>query len=225
VTAQRAGGRPRGRLAAEAVTLGLAFAGLLCWASTALVGSFRDQDLPLRYWQPIPLRTDTSGFIAFLVAAVCLVTSGYLRLYRRGEAVSGPPAGPPAMLLLAVAEAVAVLATGLFGYLSFNALMHPATLQLHITHLLPWPAEGTVRVEALLLCACSLAAWRYLRARYSWAPGPAGSAPDQEQGRDQAVRGPGQAVPGRDAGAPGMDSVSPGARSLRSPRTIGDREH
>jgi hypothetical protein len=225
VTPQRAGGRRRGRLAAEAVTLGLAFAGLLCWASTALVGSFRDQDLPLRYWQPIPLHTDTSGFIAFLVAAVCLVTSGYLRLSRRREAVSGPPPGPPAMLVLAVAETVAVLATGLFGYLSFNALMHPATLQLHITHLLPWPAEGTVRVEALLLCACSIAAWRYLRTWYSWAPGPAGPAPGRGKGQDQAVPGPDQAVPGPDAGAPGRDSVSPGARSLRPPRTIGDREH
>jgi hypothetical protein len=225
VTPQRAGGRRRGRLAAEAVTLGLAFAGLLCWASTALVGSFRDQDLPLRYWQPIPLHTDTSGFNAFLVAAVCLVTSGYLRLSRRREAVSGPPPGPPAMLVLAVAETVAVLATGLFGYLSFNALMHPATLQLHITHLLPWPAEGTVRVEALLLCACSIAAWRYLRTWYSWAPGPAGPAPGRGKGQDQAVPGPDQAVPGPDAGAPGRDSVSPGARSLRPPRTIGDREH
>ena len=199
MTAQRAGGRRRGRLAAEAVTLGLAVAGLLCWASTALVGSFRDQDLPLRYWQPIPLRTDTSGFIAFLVAAVCLVTTGYLRLYRRREPVSGPPPGPSAMLLLAVAEAVAVLATGLFGYLSFNALMHPATLQLHITHLLPWPAEGTVRVEALLLCACSIAGWRYLRARYSWAPSPAGPAPDREK-----RPGPGGAGPGRGGAGPGF---------------------
>jgi hypothetical protein len=216
VTAPEAGGIRRGRLAAEAVTLGLAFAGLLCWASTALVGSFRDQDLPLRYWQPIPLRTDTSGFIAFLVAAVCLVTSGYLRLHRRREAVSGPPPGPPAMLVLAVAEAVAVLATGLFVYLSGNAVMHRETLQLQITHLLPWPAEGTVRVEALLLCACSVAAWRYLRARYSWAPSPAGPA----AGRDQAP-------PGRDQAPSGRDSVSPGTgtRSLPSPRTIGDREH
>jgi hypothetical protein len=103
--------------------------------------------------------------------------------------------------------------------------MHPATLQLHITHLLPWPAEGTVRVEALLLCACSIAASRYLRAWYSWAPGPAGPAPDREKGQDQAVPGPDQAVPGREVGAPGRDSVSPGARSLRPPRTIGDREH
>ena len=205
MTAQRAGGRRRERLAAEAVTLGLAFAGLLCWASTALVGSFRDQDLPLRYWQPIPLRTDTSGFIAFLVAAVCLVTTGYLRLYRRREAVSGPPPGPPAMLVLAVAETVAVLATGLFGYLSFNALMHPATLQLHITHLLPWPAEGTVRVEALLLCACSIAAWRYLRARYSWAPSPAGPAPGPGTGP-----GPGGAGPGPGGAGPGRGGAGPG---------------
>jgi hypothetical protein len=157
-------------LAVEAIMAGLAYGGLLCWASTALVGSFRDQYLPDRYWQPIPLRTDTSGFIAFLVAAAGLVTSEYLRLRRRREAVSGPPPQPAATMMLAVAETVAVLATGLFVYLSFNALIHPATLQLHITHLLPWPAEGTVRVEALLLCACSVALWRYLRARHRWVP-------------------------------------------------------
>ena len=60
-------------------------------------------------------------------------------------------------MVLAVAETVAVLATGLFVYLSFNAITHPGSLLLHITHLLPWPAEGTVRVEALLLSACSVA--------------------------------------------------------------------
>jgi hypothetical protein len=190
----------RGRLAAEALTAGLAFAGLLCWASTAIVGSFRDQDLPDRYWQPIPLRTDTSGFMAFLVAAVCLATSEYLRLRRRREPAAGQPPGPAATLVLAVAETVAVLATGLFVYLSLNALVHPATLLVHITHLLPWPAEGTVRVEALLLCACSAAVWRYLRARYSWVPGRAQAAADH-------------------------DLLSPRSGPVPPPRTIGDREH
>ncbi len=159
-----------GRLAVEAATAGLAFAALLGWASTALVGSFRGQDLPGRYWQPIPVRTDTSGFIAFLVAAICLATSEYLRLRRRREAVPASPPDRAATMVLAVAETVAVLATGLFVYLSFNAITHPGSLLLHITHLLPWPAEGTVRVEALLLCACSVAVWRYLRARYRWVP-------------------------------------------------------
>ena len=164
------GSARRGPLAVESVTAGLAYGGLLCWASTALVGSFRDQYLPDRYWQPIPLRTDTSGFIAFLVAAVTLATSEYLRLRRRREAASRPPPQTAATMTLAVAETVAVLATALFVYLSFNALVHPATLRLHITHLLPWPAEGTVRVEALLLGACSVAVWRYLRARHRWVP-------------------------------------------------------
>ena len=198
------GGPRRGRLATEALTAGLAFAALLGWASTALVGSFRGQDLPGRYWQPIPVRTDTSGFIAFVVAAVCLAASEYLRLRRRREAVPGPPPGPPpgpaATLVLAVAETVAVLATGLFVYLSFNAITHPGSLVLHITHLLPWPAEGTVRVEALLLCACSAALWRYLRARYSWVPARSPARPDDEP-------------------------ASPGTRSRPPPRTIGDREH
>ncbi len=191
-------GRPR--LAVEAITAGLGFAALLGWASTALVGSFRGQDLPGRYWQPIPVRTDTSGFIAFVVAAICLVTSEYLRLRRRRGAVPGAPPGPAATLALAVAETVAVLATGLFVYLSFNAITHPGSLVLHITHLLPWPAEGTVRVEALLLCACSAALWRYLRARYSWVPAPA------------------RAVPGH-------EPASPGSGAVPAPRTIGDREH
>jgi len=213
VTAQVPGGMRRGRLAVESAALGLASAGLLCWASTALVGSFRDQDLPDRYWQPVPLRTDTAGFIAFLVAAVGLVTSEYLRLRRRRQAVPRPPAGSPATLVLALAETVAVLATGLFVYLSLNALVHPETLPLHITHLLPWPAEATVRVEALLLCACSAAVWRYLRARYSWAPPLAGPG--------AAVTG--AAVPG--AAAPGPDFRSPGSGPLPPPRTIGDREY
>ncbi len=206
----------RRRLATEAVTAGLAFAAVLGWGSTALVGSFRGQDLAEHYWQPIPLRTDTSGFIAFLIAAICLATSEYLRLRRRREAVPGQPADPRATMALAVAETVAVLATGLFVYLSFNAITHPETLLLHVTHLLPWPAEGTVRVEALLLCGCSVAVWRYLRARYSWAPGgPGGTGKGRPGGA-----GPGGPGPGLGAGRDGA-----GARSLPSPGRIGDREH
>ena len=186
MTDQAPGSAPRGRLALEAVTAGLAYGGMLCWASTALVGSFRGQDLPGHYWQPLPLRTDTSGFIAFLVAAVCLVISGYLRLRRHAAPPSHQPVpAPAATLARAVSEMVAVLATGLFVYLSFNAITHPVSLQLHITHLLPWPAEGTVRVEALLLCTCAVAVWRYLRARYRWVPG-----------RAQPVAGPDPVTPG-----------------------------
>lgn len=159
-------------LAVEAAAAGLAFGSLLEWASTALVGSFRPLDLADPYWRGVPwLRTDTSGFAAFLVAAVCLLTSEYLRLRRRRSAASAgavpPPTAPGGAVLLAMAaaETVAVLATGLFGYLSVNAVTHPATQQIQATHLLSWPTEGTLRVAALLLCIVSFGMVRYLRPR------------------------------------------------------------
>jgi hypothetical protein len=168
-------------LAVEAATAGLAFGSLLEWASTALVGSFRPLDLADPYWRVVPwLRTDTSGFAAFIVAAVCLLSSEYLRLRRRRSAASAgavPPAAsagavpPPTalggavLLAMAAAETVAVLATGLFGYLSVNAVTHPATQQIQATHLLSWPTEGTLRVVALLLCIVSFGMVRYLRPR------------------------------------------------------------
>ena len=107
-------------LAVEAAGAGLAFGSLLEWASTALVGSFRPLDLADPYWRGVPwLRTDTSGFAAFIVAAVCLLSSEYLRLRRRRPAASAgavpPPTAPGGAVLLAMAaaETVAVLATGL----------------------------------------------------------------------------------------------------------------
>jgi hypothetical protein len=153
----------------EALTFGVAYAAGLCWASVCLVGSFRDGELPAPYWAGIPhLRTDTTGEAAFLVLAVCLATSEYLRLTRRrdnaGRPAQQPPSGNAALLAVAIARTVAVLATGTVIYLSVNAVTHPATLALHLTHLAPWPAEGTVRVIALLLCACAAATLRFRRA-------------------------------------------------------------
>ena len=166
------------RLMVEAVTSGLAFGSVLWWASTCLVGTFRPQDLAEPYWGGIPwLRTDTSGFAAFIVAAISLTCSEYLRLRRRQNdrysSAMGPSAAittdtklrnaPALFMLLAVSETLTVLGTGLVGYLSLNAITHPESLQLHVSHLLPWPAEGTLRVVTLALCVCSFALFRYLR--------------------------------------------------------------
>jgi hypothetical protein len=159
----------RSPLALEALTFGIAYGAGLCWASVCLVGSFRDGELASPYWAGLPgLRTDTCGEAAFLVLAVCLATSEYLRLRRRRDHAANPAQPPPsshtALLTVAIARTVAVLATGVVIYLSVNAVTHPATLALHLTHLAPWPAEGTVRVIALLLCACAAATLRFLRA-------------------------------------------------------------
>ena len=67
----------------------------------------------------------------------------------------------------AVAETAAVLATGLVIYLSLNAVTHPFTLRLQLTHLWPWPSEGTVRVIGLGICLVAVATSRYLRATAS----------------------------------------------------------
>jgi hypothetical protein len=74
-------------------------------------------------------------------------------------------------MVQAMAETAAVLFTGVVIYLSFNAVTHPVTLGLQLTHLLPGPSEGTTRVLALAICLVAVATSRYLRA----------SAPRQSQ--------------------------------------------
>jgi hypothetical protein len=163
-------------LVIEAGAAGLAFGSLLWWASTCLVGSFKPQALAEPYWSGMPdLRTDTSGFAAFIVAALCLTGSEYLRLRRQqiataqtgNSAVSAKSiigAGRARPITQAACETVGLLATGTLGYLSVNAVTHPTTLMIPATHLLSWPTEGTLRMIALILCVGSVAVLRLLRA-------------------------------------------------------------
>jgi hypothetical protein len=158
------------RLAIEAVAVGLAYGGGLCWASTCLVASFRLQLLADPYWSAVPgLRTDTCGALAFVVAAIGLAVSEYLRLRRRqdgGGTLSqhAQLRSAPRLAATAGAETVAALSTGLVAYLSVNAVTHPYTLAVQATHFASWPTEGTLRVLALFGCVASLALMRYLRA-------------------------------------------------------------
>jgi hypothetical protein len=155
----------KGRLLVESVTLGLGYACTLIWIGSALVGSFGYDDY-LPYWAALSgLRTDTAGFLAFGVAVVTLIVSKYLQLQRENGTTPARPAVRPAgvLLLQSVAEIGAILGTGLVIYLSFNAFMHPQTLRWQLTHLLPWPTEGTVRVLALAVCWAGVAIRRYLR--------------------------------------------------------------
>jgi hypothetical protein len=177
VSSVRSGNQGKRGLVVESAALGLGYVAVLVWGGSALVGSFGYDDA-FPYWPAIPhLRTDTAGFIAFAVAIVSLVVSKYLQLRRRNSTVGQPPAQPVAraagiLAVQAVAETAAFLGTGLVIYLSFNAVMHPWTLRIQLTHLLPWPSEGTVRVTALAICLVSVATSRYLRATAS-RPGPA----------------------------------------------------
>jgi hypothetical protein len=154
------------RLAVESAAFGLGYTAVLIWGGSALVASFTDREA-WPYWPNIPhLRTDTSGVIAFAVAIVSLSVSRYLQLRRRSSPVP-PQAAPRAASVLAVqaiAETAVILSTALVIYLSVNAVTHPETLRLQLTHLWPWPSEGTVRVIGLGICLVAVATRRYLRA-------------------------------------------------------------
>jgi hypothetical protein len=91
--------------------------------------------------------------------------SGYLRLRRRrdGLPTCRRPTEATGLRVWVISETVEIVTTGLVIYVSANSVTHPATLGLQASHLAAWPTEGTVRVVALLLCACSIAALRYLQ--------------------------------------------------------------
>lgn len=170
-------------LAAEAAALGVGYTSALCWASTCMVGTFGGASLASPYWPALPwLRTDTTGVIAFALAAVSLSASKYLRLRRsRAGAIAKHSVGRPASVhaVQAIAETASVLTTALVFYLSMNVVTHSMTLRLQLTHLWPWPSEGTVRVIALGLCIASVSATRYLRSAAS------SSALDQASASDK----------------------------------------
>jgi hypothetical protein len=163
----RATDRNNRRLAVEAAAFGIGYTSVLCWASTCLVATFGGASLASPYWPVLPwLRTDTTGVIAFVLAAVSLAASKYLRLRRTQPGAIAPhPVSRPASAhaVQAIAETAAILATALVSYLSLNVVTHSVTLGLQLTHLWPWPSEGTVRVIALGICVASVSAARYLR--------------------------------------------------------------
>jgi hypothetical protein len=181
----------------ESLATGVAYGAALCFASVCLVASFRPYDLATPYWSEVRLlRTDTCGVICFVIVAVTLVVSEFLRLRRKQEQRKGrqhlQTGRGSAPLATAVTEVVALLSSGLVVYISVNAVTHPDTLVLRATHFATWPTEGTLRVAALFLSVCSVALLRYWAIKAPRSPGRRGRwaspavAPPGEPGEDNA---------------------------------------
>ena len=170
------------KLVVESAAFGLGYTAVLIWGGSAILASFTDYEA-FPYWPAIPhLRTDTTGVMAFAIAIVTLAVSRYLQLRRRNGVTAVRPVArsPRVHAVQAAAETAVVLATGMVIYLSLNAFTHPITLRLQLTHLWPWPSEGTVRVIALGVCLAAAAARRYLRAT----AGPPGQCPAVPENTD-----------------------------------------
>jgi hypothetical protein len=158
--------RPLGRDLLEGFATGVAYAAFLWCTGALLVASFRPNDLAMPYWNRMSwLRTDTSGAVTFVILGISLCTSEYLRLRRKEPNVAAESVQARSPLAVAIARVVALLSTVLVVYLSINAVTHPATLSLHVTHFASWPTEGTVRVVALGLCIVSVGWLRFSSAR------------------------------------------------------------
>jgi len=95
--------------------------------------AFGGASLASPYWPVLPwLRTDTTGVMALVLAAVSLAISKYLRLRRtRADAIGPRTVSRPASehAVQAIAETAAVLSTALVTYLSLNVMTHSATLR------------------------------------------------------------------------------------------------
>lgn len=179
------------KLAVESAALGIGFAALLIWIGSALVGSFGYDDA-YPYWPAVAgLRTDTAGAISFALAIVSLVLSRYLQLRRRTAPVRPVARGAGGLTVQAMAETGVVLGTALVFYLSLNEVSHPWTLRMQLTHLAPWPTEGTVRVIGLAVCLVGVTISRYLRATAVTAAQPAPPLA-WENGDSRAEQGPGE---------------------------------
>ena len=82
---------------------------------------------------------------------------------------SGPGRLPPPRGSRAVVEAVLsvvkVYSFAGWAYIALNAVFHPQTLSLRLTHFAPWPREDTFGVACFIVSVSSALALALLRAR------------------------------------------------------------
>ena len=177
--------RDRRKLVVESAAFGIGYTAVLIWSGTGSGGQLqRRGGEPVLARDPRPAdrhdrraRVRGSPLSVSSSANTCSSSAAAVRLL-------GPRPGPPASTWCRRwPRRAAFLGTGVVIYLSLNAVTHPFTLRLQLTHLWPWPSEGTVRVIALFVCLVAVAVTRYLRAT----AGPPGQASAVRESTDAAA--------------------------------------
>jgi hypothetical protein len=136
---------------------------LACWLYVAAVAIVAPQDLPLRFEETLPIRTDTLGIGAFAISVCMMVVTAMMASFR-------PQVRWSIGAVWAIARSVALHATLGWAYISANSISHRWTLHRRLTHLAPWPTEGTFGVACLLVAILSTSVYFGLKPRV--VPGP-----------------------------------------------------
>ena len=127
----------------------LAFVGVVIWGYVAVVAMVYPERLPAPLVSWVPLRRDALAILAFGVSVVAFFTSQR----RRSD------------LPIAWARTVFVYSALVSVYLMGNSITHPTTMDLPLTHLVPWPLERTVLCGSLICVVAAFFALRVLNQR------------------------------------------------------------
>lgn len=97
---------------------------LVGWIVVAVIAAFDPAGLQMYVASFIPVRRDTLGIVCFALSASLFLVSAVLR--RRSYPLL---------------RTVRVFAGATVVYLLTNALTHPETMRMPLTHLVSWPSE------------------------------------------------------------------------------------
>lgn len=130
----------------------VALYGLLGWIYVAVYAAAFPDDLSRPVTAVVPMRRDSFGILAFALSAaattVLRARNGRLRAQGRHGAGRG---WSRAVLHTAFGYGLAA-----WAYLCVNSLTHPRTIGMRLTHLSPWPSEGTTAVTGFVVSATAL---------------------------------------------------------------------
>lgn len=73
---------------------------------------------------------------------------------REQNTVSGPESGRRTLLRVTL-KTLSLYAFAGWAYIAMNAIFHPDTLRLPLSHLLPWPHEDTFGATCFVISAIS----------------------------------------------------------------------
>ncbi len=73
---------------------------------------------------------------------------------REQDTVSGRESGRRALLRVTL-KTLSLYSFAGWAYIAMNAIFHPATLKLPLSHLLPWPHEDTFGATCFVISAIS----------------------------------------------------------------------